>query len=205
MPSETRAQALADFRAGRVQVLTNVGVLTEGFDDPGVSCIAMARPPAPRACTPSAWARGNPPSPRQDRLPDPGLRRPDDTRPVHPAVPVRHPTRPRPARRRRQRSPPRLAGPGVRSSRLRAGGRRRDPGRDPGPRRQLRFPSPCAPTKTSAPSPATPGSPWAGTAWGLHFQRGGRIGETLVLRRPGSRQGAGKSPWMGGRWSGSHT
>ena len=24
--------------------LTNVGVLTEGFDDPGVSCIAMARP-----------------------------------------------------------------------------------------------------------------------------------------------------------------
>ena len=44
MPGEARAQALADFRAGRVQVLTNVGVLTEGFDDPGVSCVAMARP-----------------------------------------------------------------------------------------------------------------------------------------------------------------
>jgi ATP-dependent helicase IRC3 len=44
MPSDTRAKALADFRAGRTQVLTNVAVLTEGFDDPGVSCIAMARP-----------------------------------------------------------------------------------------------------------------------------------------------------------------
>jgi ATP-dependent helicase IRC3 len=44
MPSELRARILADFREGRVQVLTNVAVLTEGFDDPGVSCIAMARP-----------------------------------------------------------------------------------------------------------------------------------------------------------------
>lgn len=44
MPLEVRAQVLADFRNGRTQVLTNVAVLTEGFDDPGVSCIAMARP-----------------------------------------------------------------------------------------------------------------------------------------------------------------
>lgn len=44
MPMDVRAQALADFRNGRTQVLTNVAVLTEGFDDPGVSCIAMARP-----------------------------------------------------------------------------------------------------------------------------------------------------------------
>jgi ATP-dependent helicase IRC3 len=44
MSSDVRAQALSDFRAGRTQVLTNVAVLTEGFDDPGVSCIAMARP-----------------------------------------------------------------------------------------------------------------------------------------------------------------
>jgi len=44
MAHDVRAQALADFREGRVQVLTNVGVLTEGFDDPGVSCVAMARP-----------------------------------------------------------------------------------------------------------------------------------------------------------------
>lgn len=44
MPSDVRARALADLREGRVQALTNVGVLTEGFDDPGVSCVAMARP-----------------------------------------------------------------------------------------------------------------------------------------------------------------
>ena len=44
MPAAARARALADFREGRTQVLTNVAVLTEGFDDPGVSCIAMARP-----------------------------------------------------------------------------------------------------------------------------------------------------------------
>ena len=44
MTSDVRARALADFRAGRTQVLANVAVLTEGFDDPGVSCIAMARP-----------------------------------------------------------------------------------------------------------------------------------------------------------------
>ncbi len=44
MASDVRAAALRDFREGKTRVLTNVGVLTEGFDDPGVSCIAMARP-----------------------------------------------------------------------------------------------------------------------------------------------------------------
>ena len=44
MAPADRARALADFRADRIRVLANVAVLTEGFDDPGVSCIAMARP-----------------------------------------------------------------------------------------------------------------------------------------------------------------
>lgn len=44
MPADLRAKALADFASGRYQVMTNVAVLTEGFDDPGVSCVAMARP-----------------------------------------------------------------------------------------------------------------------------------------------------------------
>ena len=44
MKSESREQTLLDFRAGRLAAVTNVGVLTEGFDDPGVSCVAMARP-----------------------------------------------------------------------------------------------------------------------------------------------------------------
>jgi ATP-dependent helicase IRC3 len=44
MKVEERAQTLADFRRGDLAAITNIGVLTEGFDDPGVSCIAMARP-----------------------------------------------------------------------------------------------------------------------------------------------------------------
>ena len=44
MTPQKRQQTLADFRAGKLAAVTNVGVLTEGFDDPGVSCIAMARP-----------------------------------------------------------------------------------------------------------------------------------------------------------------
>ncbi len=44
MAPEARARELAEFREGKTRVLTNVAVLTEGFDDPGVSCVAMARP-----------------------------------------------------------------------------------------------------------------------------------------------------------------
>lgn len=44
MRATERARALAEFREGRIHVLANVAVLTEGFDDPGVSCVAMARP-----------------------------------------------------------------------------------------------------------------------------------------------------------------
>ena len=39
-----REQLLQRFRQGDIQVLTNYGVLTEGFDDPEVGCILMARP-----------------------------------------------------------------------------------------------------------------------------------------------------------------
>lgn len=41
---DLRQHTLELFRAGHLAAVTNVGVLTEGFDDPGVSCIAMARP-----------------------------------------------------------------------------------------------------------------------------------------------------------------
>lgn len=44
MNRELRSTTLAEFRKGAFQALTNVGVLTEGFDDPEVSCVAMARP-----------------------------------------------------------------------------------------------------------------------------------------------------------------
>jgi ATP-dependent helicase IRC3 len=42
--TKDRDQLIERFRAGGLQVLTNYGVLTEGFDDPAVSCILMARP-----------------------------------------------------------------------------------------------------------------------------------------------------------------
>ncbi len=44
MPKPARAQTLARFARGELRVITNVGVLTEGFDDPGVCAIAMVRP-----------------------------------------------------------------------------------------------------------------------------------------------------------------
>ncbi len=42
--TKDRDVLLQRFRNGDIQVLTNYGVLTEGFDDPGVACILMARP-----------------------------------------------------------------------------------------------------------------------------------------------------------------
>jgi superfamily II DNA or RNA helicase len=44
MPKPARARTLERFAAGHFRVITNVGVLTEGFDDPGVSAVAMVRP-----------------------------------------------------------------------------------------------------------------------------------------------------------------
>ena len=44
MDDRDRRRVLADFEAGRVQVLVNVGVLTEGWDSPRVDLILMTRP-----------------------------------------------------------------------------------------------------------------------------------------------------------------
>lgn len=41
---EERAKTIADFKKGKISVLTNIGVLTTGFDEPSVDCIIMARP-----------------------------------------------------------------------------------------------------------------------------------------------------------------
>jgi ATP-dependent helicase IRC3 len=42
--SKNRSEILKRFADGEIRVLSNYGVLTEGFDDPGVECILMARP-----------------------------------------------------------------------------------------------------------------------------------------------------------------
>jgi superfamily II DNA or RNA helicase len=49
MNRQQRRFLLAEFAAGRLQVLTTCEVLTTGFDDPGLSCILMARPTASRS------------------------------------------------------------------------------------------------------------------------------------------------------------
>jgi hypothetical protein len=44
MPREDRRDILRRFHAGALDVVTNCNVLTEGFDEPAVDCIIMARP-----------------------------------------------------------------------------------------------------------------------------------------------------------------
>jgi hypothetical protein len=44
MDSDDRKQTLGDFKRGHIQVVTSCGILTEGFDEPSVHAIIMARP-----------------------------------------------------------------------------------------------------------------------------------------------------------------
>jgi len=44
MPKEERRQLLKDFKTGKIQVLANCQILTEGFDCPEIQCLLMARP-----------------------------------------------------------------------------------------------------------------------------------------------------------------
>lgn len=46
---DDRRTLLEDFASGKVQVVCNCGVLTEGFDDPGVEVIIMGRPTKSRS------------------------------------------------------------------------------------------------------------------------------------------------------------
>lgn len=57
-PSDQRREILNDHQAGAFQFLCNVGVLTEGYDDPAVSCIAMARPTKSRSLYAQCAGRG---------------------------------------------------------------------------------------------------------------------------------------------------
>lgn len=46
---DERHGTIRDFRDGKFQFLVNVDVLTEGFDDPGIECVAICRPTMSRA------------------------------------------------------------------------------------------------------------------------------------------------------------
>lgn len=44
MKLEDRKKVLLDFKEGRIKVLSNFGILTEGFDEPEIDCVMVARP-----------------------------------------------------------------------------------------------------------------------------------------------------------------
>lgn len=70
-PDDIRKAMFADYAAGKFQFLCNVGVATEGFDDPAIQCIAMFRPTKSRGLFTQMAGRGTRPLPGiVDALPD---------------------------------------------------------------------------------------------------------------------------------------
>jgi superfamily II DNA or RNA helicase len=59
---DDRRRILGDFSGGRVQVVCNCGVLTEGFDNPGVEVVIMARPTKSRSLYAQMAGRATRPS-----------------------------------------------------------------------------------------------------------------------------------------------
>ncbi|MEI6148943.1 MAG: DEAD/DEAH box helicase [bacterium] len=59
---DERRKILANYSAGRVQVVCNCGVLTEGFDNPGVEIVVMARPTKSRSLYAQMAGRATRPS-----------------------------------------------------------------------------------------------------------------------------------------------
>jgi len=62
-PRDERKLILADYKAGNIQFLCNVGIATEGFDAPGIECVAIARPTMSRALYAQMVGRGTRPLP----------------------------------------------------------------------------------------------------------------------------------------------
>lgn len=62
-PKDERRQMLAEFAEGKFQFLVNVGVLTEGFDDPTIEVVAITRPTKSRSLYSQMVGRGTRPLP----------------------------------------------------------------------------------------------------------------------------------------------
>ena len=67
-PKDERRDMLADYRAGRIPVLCNCMVLTEGFDAPETSCIILARPTKSSLLYTQMIGRGTRIAPGKDHL-----------------------------------------------------------------------------------------------------------------------------------------
>ena len=61
MSRDVRQKILREFIRGNIQYLVNVGIATEGFDVPGISVVAMARPTQSRALYAQCIGRGTRP------------------------------------------------------------------------------------------------------------------------------------------------
>ena len=57
-PKDERRNMFADYAAGKFQILVNVGVATEGFDDPSIEVVVMARPTKSRSLYAQMAGRG---------------------------------------------------------------------------------------------------------------------------------------------------
>ncbi len=62
-PKDVRAQMFRDFRDGAFNRLCNVGVATEGYDEPGIECVVIARPTKSRSLYAQMVGRGTRPLP----------------------------------------------------------------------------------------------------------------------------------------------
>lgn len=67
-PTEERRATLAAFSRGDLDVLCNCAVLTEGYDEPRVDCVVMARPTKSRALFSQCIGRGTRRHPDKDHL-----------------------------------------------------------------------------------------------------------------------------------------
>lgn len=75
-PKDARRQLFADYAASKFQFLCNCGIATEGFDDPGVSVVVMARPTKSRCLYTQSIGRATRPLPGiVDQYDDAGDRR----------------------------------------------------------------------------------------------------------------------------------
>jgi superfamily II DNA or RNA helicase len=62
-PKDERKQTLEDYKNGKFQYLCNVGVFTEGFDEPGIHVVVVARPTESRSLYAQMVGRGTRPLP----------------------------------------------------------------------------------------------------------------------------------------------
>lgn len=65
-PSDERSKILRDYDSGKIQVLINYALFTEGWDAPKTSCVVMARPTSSPIVYQQALGRGMRPHPSKD-------------------------------------------------------------------------------------------------------------------------------------------